>query len=155
MIVYYCCNVVPNDVLDFLVQEDEYNPQDYIPDLDERKIILSNLVGNGQLAIIKCTDNVMILLRRLTSWVGIFDTKVRPNTSVKEVIRAYKDFFSWAKEYTAYYKLETRTPFEKYGRVMAKATGALLEGTRQHSYMDKERNMKTEYEYGYILERDQ
>lgn len=151
MIVYFQ-NELPDSVAEFLSQDDEYNPQDYVPKrIEDRIAVFQELVALGKLVVFSYSNNIIITLKRTTSWIGNFDTKVKEGTSVREVIKAYKAFFDWAKGNTYYYKLETRTPFEKYGRVMAKATGALLEGTRKYSYMDREGKMNDEYEYGYVL----
>lgn len=139
------------ELKELLCEEDDLFPQDNLPPREQFGEILEELCKEGKIAI-WYENNIAIILRRLTSYVGVFDTKVGKNATTKQIIKAYKNFFIWAKENTFYYKLETRTPFEKYGRVMAKATGALLEGTRRNSYMDKEGRMNNEYEYGYILQ---
>lgn len=151
MIVYL--TKIPTEITEILLEEDEIVPQDSVPeDKQDWLDILNDMVISGKLLIF-FENNVVILLRRYNAYIGIFDTKVGSKASAKEVIKAYKKFFSWAKEGTYYYKLETRTPLEKYGRVMARATGATLEGTRKKSYMNKENQMVDEYEYGYVIDR--
>lgn len=154
MTVYYMSESLPEALQSLLIEEDEVNPQDAVPeDKKDWITIFENLVRTGRLLIFY-ENNVAILLRRQTAWVGIFDTKVGHAASTKDIIKTYKAFAKWAKENSGYIKLETRTPFEKYGRVMAKAVGAKLEGTRFCSYKTKENKMINEYEYGFILKDD-
>jgi len=154
MTVYYMAESLPEALQSLLIEEDEVNPQDTVPeDKNEWIPIFENLVRTGRLLIFY-ENNVAILLRRQTAWVGIIDTKVGHAASTKDVIKTYKNFVAWAKEHSGYMKLETRTPFEKYGRVMAKATGAILEGTRRCSYLTKENKMVDEYEYGVVLREE-
>ena len=148
--IYYL-TTIPDEIKAILLEDDEdLFPQENLPDKEEYPTIVEELVKSGRLALFY-KYNVIIFLRRGTAFVGIFDTKVAKCATAKDVIKAYKEFFEWAKEGTEYIKLETRTPLEKYGRIMAKATGASLEGTRKCSYKTKENKMVDEYEYGYVL----
>lgn len=151
---HYYMELVPEEVLDFLVADTDdplINPQEQIPeDKEIQKQLINSACLNGQVVIFK-TDKVAMTIMRQTMWLGVFDTKVGENANARDVIRAYKEFISWAKENTFYYKLETRTPLERFAKTMAKASGSIFEGVRKNSYMTKEGKMIDEYLVGIIL----
>lgn len=151
MTIYYK-EKLSEEVKTILLEDDTIIPQDYVPSKEGIVSLIENLVLQG-IFLIYYKYNVVIILSRKTAWVGNIDTKVGKQATAKDVIKAYKEFCLWTKEGTYYYKLETRTPLEKYGRIMAKATGASLEGIRKKSYRTKENIMVDEFEYGYIIDR--
>lgn len=153
--MHYYNEEVPEDVLSFLVADTDdplITPQDYVPlDLEVQKQALNKACLTGKVVIF-VTDRMMVLVTRKNAVVGNFDTKVGKDTTARDVFRGYKAFVKWAKENTFYYKLETRTPLEKFARIMAKASpDAAMEGVREKSYMTKEGKMIDEYLVGIIL----
>lgn len=153
---HYYNEEVPSDVLSFLADattdDPLITPQDSYPlDVEIQKQALNNACLAGKVVIF-VTDRMMILVTRKNAVVGNFDTKVGKDTTARDVVRGYKAFVKWAKENTFYYKLETRTPLEKFARSMAKATpDAAMEGVREKSYMTKEGNLVNEYLVGIKL----
>lgn len=153
--MHYYLQELPEELLDFLVADTD-DPmifkQDYLP---EEKAVQKKILNIGCLhgkVAIYYDGKIAVLVTRKTEYVGNFDTKVGANTSAKEVIRGYKSFVEWAKKETLYYKLETRTPLEKFARVMAKShKDAKLEGKVEKSYMTKEGKMVDEYLVGIFL----
>ncbi len=150
---------LPEHVLDILSSEDEswVVSQDLsIEDYDKLKPnipqIINKLCLNGQL-IVLANDKVVVLIRRKTAWVCEIDTKVKPGTSVKDIIKSYKVVYQLLVDKTFYRKCESRTPFQKYARVMAKAMNASIEGVCKNSYRTREDTMIDEFLVGIVLDR--
>ena len=150
---------LPDYVMEILAEEDD--PILVSQDLDsvlftkvKDKIpnFINDLCKQGKVAVL-ATQNVVILLRRKTAWVCDFDTKTRKGTSGKEIIAAYKEGIDLIKQQTQYCKCETRTPLEKYAKVMAKALHANVEGVCKKSYRTSEGKMIDEYIVGLVIER--
>lgn len=141
---------------DFLVAEtddDLITPQDEgIPeDKEQLKAIYDILVQQGKLAVYY-DGKIAVIVSRKTMYLGTVDTKVGADASARDVIRGYKSFVEWAKDNTFYYKLETRTPLEKFAKTMARAVeGAKIEGVCEKSYMTKEGKLMDEYIVGFKL----
>jgi hypothetical protein len=151
----YYLQELPEEVQDFLVADTDdplITPQDYLPeDKELHKQALNSACLYGKVAIFY-DGKIAVVLTRKTQYVGNVDTKVGADASAKDVIRGYRSFVEWAKKETFYYKLETRTPLEKFAKVMTKSVpGAKLEGVREKSYMTKEGNMIDEYLVGFKL----
>ena len=152
---HYYSEEVPEDVLSFLVDDTDdprIVPQDYVPvDKEVQKKALNNACLQGKVAIFY-TEKMAVLVVRHTAYVGKFDTKVAKGATARDVVKGYKSFVEWAKTNTYYYKLETRTPLEKFAKTMTKATpNASLEGVREKSYMTKEGKLMDEYLVGIKL----
>lgn len=153
--MHYYQESVPDDILDLLLDDTDdpiITPQEQLPeDKQIHRVALDLACQRGQVVIFKSSKNVAMTITRKTMWIGNFDTKVGRGAGARDVITAYKEFISWAKENTFYYKLETRTPLEKFAKTMAKASDSILEGVRKKSYMTKEGKMIDEYLVGIIL----
>lgn len=153
MMEFYYKQQLPQYIVDQLEDEDDglIVAQDSVS--FDTKEAITKLVAAGNLCLFHL-NGVSIFVRRKTAWVGHFDTKVSKQATAKDVIKAYKEFFVLAKEKTMYNKLETRTPLEKFAKVMARAAGAELEGVRKASYKTKEGVMVDEYLVGYVVQRE-
>jgi len=152
---HYYLERLPEEIQDFLVADTDdplIHPQDEITeDKVELKQIYDTLCQIGKIAVFY-NGKIAILVSRKTRFLGSIDTKVGKDTGARDVIRGYKSFVEWARTNTFYYKLETRTPLEKFAKTMAKSVpGAKLEGVCEKSYMTKEGTLMDEYIVGFKL----
>lgn len=152
---HYYLEPLPEEIQDFLVADTDdplICPQDQIPeDKEDLKFIYNRMTQLGQLAVFY-DGKIAVLVSRRTMYLGSVDTKVGADASARDVIRGYKSFVEWAKDNTFYYKLETRTPLEKFAKTMARAVeGAKIEGVCEKSYMTKEGKLMDEYIVGFKL----
>lgn len=151
---FYYMEQPPREVLEFLVDDTDDTIITAQDDIPEDKEILMSLISNlclqGKFCIYVHTDLIIVLTRK-TKFVGIIDTKVSRTATVRGLIRGYKAFVEWAKNNTYYYKIESRTPLERYATVLAKSCGWNMEGTCKKSFMTKEGKLVDEFLVGISL----
>lgn len=155
-VVYYKEHL-PEDVMDILradtddpllvSQDFENNPR------PEEVADFMNFMCQQGAVVVFVSNNIAILLTRKNAYIGNFDTHFGNNATLKGAIRAYKDFSEWLPTGTQYLRVESRTPLEKYAKVMTKAVGASIDGVMKNSYKTKDGNMINEYIVGYNIPR--
>lgn len=142
-----------------VLQEDTDDPilttQDFLedPPLDVVASVI-NEACKASGVLVFYSHNICIILRRMNAHIGIFDTHFGKEASLKGVVKAYKEFVEWLPTGTHYLRVESRTPLEKYAKVMAKAVGASIEGVMKDSYRTKDNKMINEYIVGYNITRE-
>ncbi len=156
MHVYYQ-QELPEEVMSVL-REDTDDPilvsQDYLvnPTPDELAKVISNMCKIGNVLVFE-SHNVLILLTRKNAHIGNFDTHLNSKATARDTIKAYKEFFEWLPTGTHYLRVESRTPLERYAKVITKAVGATIDGVMKNSYRTKDGNMINEYIVGYNIPR--
>ena len=155
---YINCEL-PKHVLDILATEDEswiisqdLSIEEYDKIVKDIPEILNKLCQANRLLVL-ANDKVVVLVRRKTAWVCEIDTKVKPGTTVKEIIKSYREGYKLLADKTFYRKCESRTPFEKYAKIMARASNAAIEGVCKQSYQTRDGSMIDEYIVGKVIER--
>jgi hypothetical protein len=148
---------LPEDVMDIL-RADTDDPilasQDYevTPSSEEVATVINYMCKHGSVIVFE-HSNVCILTTRKNAHIGSFDTHLGAGATAKDAIKAYRAYFEWLPDNTHYLRVETRTPLEKYAKVLAKAVGAKVEGTLSNSYRTKDNKMVNEYIVGHNINR--
>lgn len=149
--------VLPEDILDIL-RADTDDPilvsQDFLenPSQEEVAHVINYMCEYGAVVVFEA-HNICILLTRKNAYIGNFDTHFGKKATLKGAVKAYKEFFQWLPEGTQYLRVESRTPLEKYAKVMAKAVGATIDGVMKNSYRTRNNEMIDEYIVGYNIKR--
>jgi hypothetical protein len=156
--MHYYFEELPEEIMNIL-REDTDDPlltsQDYQtnPTPSEIADVINLMCRQGAVVVFE-SHGVIILLTRKNAYIGNFDTHLSSKATARDTIRAYKEFFDWLPVGTQYLRVETRTPLEKYAKVMTKAVGATIDGVMKNSYRTKDNKMVNEYVVGYNINRE-